>query len=426
MARTSITKEMADRAAKLYAEHGSFTKAAKAAGISRTSLMRHFQAHKLGFKIDVGNSGGSEAEAETPPPVEIPISNTERMKYEDRIRALQKQLKDTTKTEVTAEMIGAYYFDLKERPLEEPDWLIHDGAVSGSIPGVPVVNWSDWHYGEYVDPAQVEGANSFDIPIFDRRFNTLVDRTIDLCFNHMVGGENYPGIVVNLGGDMLSGNIHEELHQTNQTETIPAVLDLSGKIAWGLKQLADKFGRVRVVGVPGNHGRNTKKPQAKNACYTSFDWMICKMLESQFKDDDRFHFFIPNGFDAYYRVYGHRILLTHGDRTGAKGGDGFIGVIGPVMRGAGKVRLSYSARGREIDTILMGHWHNYLPLPGVRVNNCLKGYDEWALSMRFTPTPPSQDLFFIHPKRDITCSWPVQLEGPQNLIENVSWTSWKE
>jgi hypothetical protein len=294
-----------------------------------------------------------------------------------------------------------------------------------SVAGVPVTNWSDWHYAEVVDPLQVENANAFNIEIFDRRFNTLVERTMDLCENHMTG-KGYPGIVVNLGGDMLSGNIHDMQNGTNEVEVIPAVLDLAGKIVWGVRKYADKFGNVLVVGVPGNHGRNTKMPQAKNACFTSFDWMIYKIVQKAFENDDRVKFIIPNGFDAYYRVFGHRILLTHGDRTGAKGGDGFIGVIGPIMRGAHKLRLSYAARGREIDTILEGHWHNSLPLPGLRINNCLKGYDEWAMSMRFTPTPPSQDLFFIHSSRGVTCSWPVQLEKASHGADNAAWTSWQD
>ena len=151
--------------------------------------------------------------------------------------------------------------------------------------------------------------------------------------------------------------------------------------------------------------------------------MLYTILESWFKDDDRFIFMIPDGFDAYYKVYGHRILLTHGDRLGVKGGYGFIGALGPIMRGAKKLRLAYAARGREIDTILMGHWHNEFAIPGLRVNNCLKGYDEFAQGLRFEPRPPSQDLFFIHHKRGITCSWPIQLEGPQHSADKTTWIS---
>lgn len=423
MAKQLTTLEELAEAVALVARYGNISAASKASGIPWTTLKRRYdQARNPAFMDKVAQQAA--ALSTSLPPSPEPLSNTEKLRFEDRIRSLEKKLKEQNAETLTAEKIGEFYFNLKDRPLVEPSWVIDPGHVGG-IPGVPVTNWSDWHFSEVVLPEQVEGANAFNLEIFDRRFATLVNRTIDLCENHMTG-KGYPGIVVNLGGDMLSGNIHEELAQTNEMEVIPATLALAGKIAWGLRQYADKFGRVFVVGVPGNHGRNTKKPQAKNACHTSFDWMIYKILESQFQDDDRFQFFIPNGFDAYYRVYGHRILLTHGDRTGARGGDGFIGAIGPIMRGTHKLRLSYAARGREIDTVLMGHWHNEIPMPGLRVNNCLKGYDEWAMSMRFTPTPPSQDLFFVHPKRGVTCSWPVQLESPAHGADENSWASWRK
>jgi hypothetical protein len=390
---------------KAIAEHGSVYAAARAMGVDKSTIKQARDAVMRRFV----QSGKTPEPVPAPeaPQFEPKLDNKEKLRLEDQIRSLQKQLKERDKSDLSADKISAYYFNLKDKPIEEPDWLITPNHGKSGV-----------------------GANEFNIPIFERRFQALVENTIDLCFNHMTGalaidGAKYPGIVVNLFGDLLSGNIHEELAQTNEMETIPAVLHLTGRIAWGLRQYADRFGRVFVPSVPGNHGRNTKKPQAKNACFTSFDWMIGKMLQAHFADDDRIQFLCPDGFDVYYRVLHHRILGTHGDRTGAKGGDGFIGVIGPIMRGAHKVRLSYAARGREIDTIIQGHWHNEIALPGLRVNNCIKGYDEWAMSMRFTPTPPSQDLFFIHHKRDVTASWPVQLESSSHGAEGNGWVSVK-
>lgn len=427
MAKNQVSDVEKTRALALVQEHGSIKGAARASGMTYSTLHKHYHAALA--------AAGKPADAPSADDT-APLPNKERLVLQDRIRGLEKRLREADANTLSAEKISAYYFNLREQPAQEPDWLIKSGKGKVSAAGVPVTNWSDWHYAETVEPSQVEGANTFNIEVFDKRFATLVERTIDLCDNHMTG-KNYPGIVVNLGGDMISGNIHEELQQTNEMESIPAVLDLAGKMAWGLRKFADHFGRVFVPCTFGNHGRNTKKPQAKNAAYTSFDWMACKMLDAHFHPsnpdgsrgagwDDRVQFYIPDGFDTYYRVYGHRILLTHGDRIGSKGGDGFIGCIGPIVRGTHKLRLSYSGRGREIDTVMMGHWHNEFPLPGLRVNNCLKGYDEWAMSMRFTPTPPSQDLFFIHQERGVTCSWPVQLEGPQHVTDHTTWTSWRD
>ena len=92
----------------------------------------------------------------------------------------------------------------------------------------------------------------------------------------------YPGIVAALGGDMISGNIHEELQTTNEINTMPTVLDLFGKLAPALKRLADVFGRVFVPCVSGNHGRDTKKIWAKDRNHTSFDWLLYCLLAKHF------------------------------------------------------------------------------------------------------------------------------------------------
>ena len=84
--------------------------------------------------------------------------------------------------------------------------------------------WSDWHWGEVVDPKQIHNANMYNIQIAQDRAKRLVDRTILLC-KHYVNSD-YPGIVVLMAGDMLSGDIHEELTMTNELTTMQALLDL--------------------------------------------------------------------------------------------------------------------------------------------------------------------------------------------------------
>jgi hypothetical protein len=127
--------------------------------------------------------------------------------------------------------------------------------------------------------------------------------------------------------------------------------------------------------------------------------------------------------DAHFVCYGHRYMLTHGDSLGVKGGDGIIGALGPIMRGAIKTRASEGNMGREYDHILMGHWHQLLWLPGCIVNSSLKGFDEYArLFLRARPEPPQQALWFSHPKRGPTFRVAVQVEdGP---VLDDEWLTW--
>lgn len=359
---------------------------------------------------------------------ETPIID-EKAKLKIALSAAQKDIKALAQERDTAETIRRTIFDLASRTPDPPAWLVKEGGLGRR--GTPMTMWSDWHYGERVNPEEVGGVNAFNAEIAKARIKTLVETTIDLCFNHMGKADTkYPGIVVCLGGDMISGDIHEELMATNDRTPQQCINELTDLLAWALEKMADAFGRVFVPCVVGNHGRNTHKPRAKGRVYTSHEWIIYCNLERYFRNDKRIQFMIPDQSDANFKVYDHRFLLTHGDSLGTKGGDGIIGSIGPIMRGRIKTFNAEAQLGRDFDTLVIGHWHQYLTLPGLIVNNCLKGYDEYArLFLRAPYSRPSQALWFVHPKHGLTTHWQVFLEPKRDLSpagEPAQWITWRE
>jgi hypothetical protein len=326
----------------------------------------------------------------------------------------------------TAEAIRKEIWALASHSPEPPEW-ISGKTVRHGTRGGPITIWSDFHYGEVIDYNAVGGVNRFNADIAKKRFHRLVETEIDLCFNHMGRpGVPYPGIVICLGGDMIGGNIHEELTWTNDRTPHQSVNDLTDLLAGGIERMASKFGKVYVPCVVGNHGRSTKKLPHKLRVYTSYDWSIYSNLDRHFRKDKHVQFYIPAEADARFHLYGHRYLLTHGDSLGVKGGDGIIGSIGPIMRGTLKLGRQEHQIGREFDTVIMGHWHQYLPLPNVIVNNALKGYDEFAhTGLRAVYSRPSQALWFTHPEHGITAHWQVYLEGRKKFeAGDKEWIKW--
>ena len=288
-----------------------------------------------------------------------------------------------------------------------PAWSIKPPADTGS-PGIPTLFLSDLHWGERVDPAQIGGVNEYDLKIARRRLHYCVETAISLC-RILDPQMRYPGIVVPLGGDLISGNIHEELTATNELNSMPAVLDVFGELCTVIKILADVFGSVRLPCVSGNHGRDTRKTWGKDRHHTSFDWLICQFLARHFAGDKRITFEIPDGPDAAYSVYSTRYLLTHGDRLG-HGGDGLIGFLGPVLRGDNKRRARNSQIAQPYDVMICGHWHQYAHLTKLIVNGSLKGYDEYAYTEAFSFEKPQQALWVTHPTKGITWRMPVFCE----------------
>lgn len=374
-------------------KHGSINDAAAAEVGCKKSALR--------TSIETAKAKGLTADTRVRDPLAEAKNENKRLKAE--IASIHKH-------NDTAEAIRTRVLQLRDIAPESPEWMLSDASIEG--PGTPVTIWSDWHFGETVRKSEVGGLNEFNSEIAEERAKHLVERTLGLINHHMPAG--VPGVVVCLGGDMMTGEIHQELADTNDKYVLETVRQLKSVLVEALTKMADNCGQVFVPCVVGNHGRNTLKPRMKGRVFTNYEWNIYTDIQDRLRDDPRIVFEIPDETDCAFAVNGHRFLLTHGDTLGVKGGDGIIGAIGPIMRGAFKVGRSEGQVGRDYDTLMMGHWHQTLWLPGVIVNNCLKGYDEFArLALRAPAGPASQTMFFVHPKYGINTMMDVYVQDPR-------------
>lgn len=382
-----MKRELAQQAVDALAKHRTPTEAAKALGIPRKTLSDRVAAgERMG--LHVGQHPDAELQAQ--------------------VKYLEAELKSAKRDELTQNRIRSEIVKLaggvdKLRPLP---W-IERARDSASSPGVPTLFLSDFHWGEVVASNQIGGVNEFNVKIAHQRLADTIDTSVHLL-KILDPKMRYPGVVLMLGGDMVSGNIHDELQATNELNTMPTVLDLYGRLVSAITYLADTFGRVFVPCVGGNHGRDTHKIWSKDRNHTSFDWLLYCFLAKHFENDKRVVFFIPDGPDAYFRVFDHRYLLTHGDQF--RGGDGMIGALGPIIRGDHKKRSRNAQIDMEYDTMCIGHWHQYIHHSRVIVNGSLKGYDEYAFAGNFGFEPPQQALWVTHPKYGITYRMPVRVD----------------
>jgi hypothetical protein len=383
---------------------GNITHASTALGISRATLQGRLRA---AARMGLAAAGG-RVDADDPQALRAELK---------RVKAENATLREKTLDE---QAIRDQVFKLAGAGarIAPAPWTV-EHRPSASSPGVPTLFMSDWHWDEVVNPSQINGVNSFNRKIAHARAKALVEAAIHLL-KILSPSMDYPGIVAPLGGDMISGNIHDELATTNEFNTMPTILDIVGVLKWVIATLADAFGRVFVPCVTGNHGRNTHKIWNKDRHATSFDWLIYVLLAEHFKDDKRVTFQIPDGPDAYYRIYGHRYLLTHGDQF--RGGDGMIGALGPLMRGTHKKSSRNAQIDMNFDTMICGHWHQYIHLTKLIVNGSLKGYDEYAYNNNFGFEEPQQALWITHPKHRITFRMPVKVDRAR-VEPKTAWAS---
>ena len=330
------------------------------------------------------------------------------LQLKSQIKRLQSDLRDAQQERLDHAMIKHKIIGLTREVNEvtPPIWL-KSRETSHSKPGVPTLLVSDLHWGEVVDGRQINGVNQYNLDIAHARIRHLAERAVRLC--EIISPKmEYPGLVLPLGGDMFSGNIHDELTATNELNSMPCVLDLYGTLVWMIKFFLEYFPAVFIPCVTGNHGRDTRKIWAKDRHHTSFDWLLYCLLAKYFEQDKRVTFLIPDGPDAYYQVYSHTYILSHGDQF--RGGDGVIGILGPIVRGDHKKRSRNMQIHMGYDTMLCGHFHQYVQLQRLIVNGSLKGYDEYAYANNFPYEPAQQALWLTHPTYRITYRMPVQVQ----------------
>jgi len=290
--------------------------------------------------------------------------------------------------------------------LQPPVWLTQPRSTK-THRGTLALLLSDMHFDEVVEPDEMDGLNAYSRRIAELRLERWTRNSIKLARHHLTG-VTYDGALLMLGGDSFTGDIHEELTETNDDTILGSLLHWSELLAAAVTVMAGEFGKLHVVVVVGNHGRMSRKPRSKLKAKTNFDWLLGKMLERHFATDRRVTFQIPTSPDAWFEVYGHGQLLTHGDQV--KGGAGIGGIWPPLMRLRARKTQRHMAIGKPFETLWCGHWHQLVQTPGLIINGSTKGYDEYARDGNFSYEVPQQALAVITPEHGITWQAPVLVQ----------------
>jgi hypothetical protein len=269
--------------------------------------------------------------------------------------------------------------------------------------------YSDLHATEVVSLEGTRGLNEYN-------WDVMLDRMAGIQRGVLSHREHYrfPISVLDVWmlGDMLSGDIHEELAITNDRPTAEGIVDLAyAHVPW-LLRFAEEFPLVRVRAVAGNHPRFAQKPSAKQY-HNNADWLFYKMLEALLKGHPQFEFDIPRSSMNVVKVADRwRVLLMHGDgiRTTMPGVP-----WGGVHRRVTTLEAQFSQARQPLDYVAFGHWHTRNSLDGIQaetiMNGSVKGVDEYSLQKFGSGRAASQTLLTIHPEHGITGNYPIHLQG---------------
>jgi hypothetical protein len=286
-----------------------------------------------------------------------------------------------------------------------PDWTVPTSLKGKLHHCIPTLMLSDWHFDEVVNREEMNGVNEYNRTIAVKRLRHVTTGTITML-RARFADMRFDGFNLIFGGDMLSGQIHDELIQTNEDTIISSVDFWVDHLVAVVEALLEEFGRVHVTAITGNHGRNTRKPRHKLRVKDNFDWLLSRIIARYFSKDSRVTFHIPESPDTIIKLYQTNYLLMHGDQF--RGGAGISAMLAPLMLGKARRALQGMALGTPHDWLVMGHRHTWWCGLGVIVNGSGKGYDEFAKDEGFTPERPQQGLWVTTPEnRGPTFAMPI-------------------
>ena len=318
----------------------------------------------------------------------------------------QTSLKDNIKKEVIIQTIQEYTKAFPSVPLRYTQNAKNNSTKKQST--IMITPLSDTHVGEHVIKEQVRGLNEYNFDIFNKRMYGWANQILKHA-TYKRSTFDVDKLIMPMLGDMISGDIHEELARSNLANCMEQMIRGASIIAQALMFLAPHFSEIEVPCVVGNHGRMTRKPPMKDK-YMDWDYMLYQWIAAFCNNQSNIKFNISQSFITTFKVYNKNILITHGDCISGAGSSGSIS--GAVSRLRGVLQYKKALQRdiedamdadltEEFDSIMMGHFHR-IDMTDIGTGHSficgtMKGHDEFALQRLQAATKPMQLVTYWHP-----------------------------
>jgi len=194
----------------------------------------------------------------------------------------------------------------------------------GLVSETSVLHLGDLHIDELVDVRDTGGLAEYNLEIATRRAQSLVEKMADIKTNRLLGYALDDLVVLSLG-DIVSTNIHGIMENTGACP-VDALFHAAYLYAQMLLDCARTYRSVRVVCVPGNHGRVTEEVRHKQP-YNNWDYVLCQFVAVMMKNQPNISFEIPRSLWVVEQIEGWNWLVAHGSFAKSWQGVPFYGII---------------------------------------------------------------------------------------------------
>lgn len=339
-------------------------------------------------------------------------SPSQRIDQESWARRAERELRSTVESQADElkelRKLVQFYDSARTEPLAIPEWQAKPSRASHA--GTIIAQTTDWHLDEVVKPDEIFYLNAFNREIAMQRIQRWVEKVITLPREYM-RGLKIEGLIIPATGDLFTGDIHEELKESNESTLLASVLHWQEPVIGMLEMLAKEYKNVAVHAVVGNHGRLSDKPIFKGRVFDNVEWLFWSVVRDRLADrGSKVTIDVSPSMDLNVPIYGRNHLLTHGDQF--KGGSGISGAFAPLALGSHRKGKRQDIAGMPMETMVIGHQHQLINIPGVIMGGCLKGYDEYAFGLNLPPDADgaAQAMWVSSPERAQVMWMPIYVQ----------------
>jgi hypothetical protein len=322
-------------------------------------------------------------------------------------RSLRVQVEELTGEGKELRKMLGFYEQARKGPINPPAWEVKPRSTKGHA-GLVVAQLTDCHFDEVVRPEEIFYLNAYNREIALLRFRTWAEKVVTIPRDYFAG-VRIEGLVIPATGDILSGDIHAELKESNEDKLLSSVLFWMEQIIAALEMLEKEYTNVSVHAVVGNHGRTTIKPVFKGRAHSNVEWLLWSVVRDRLVDrKSKVRVEVSDSMDLNVPIYGRNHLLTHGDQF--QGGTGISGAYAPLSLGTHRKGQRQMVAQMPMDLMVLGHMHQYLDLPGVIMGGSMVGYSEYPFGLNLRPESAKQALWLTTPERGKIMAMPVELQ----------------
>jgi hypothetical protein len=284
------------------------------------------------------------------------------------------------------------------KPVKRPSTKVAKGKRHAAT---MVVLLSDVHCEERVDPATVNGLNDYSLDVCHARLDELQERFFRLL-EHERQLADIDRVVVWLGGDFISGHIHDDTAELAQLAPLAAKRWIGERLRGFIDTVSDNAQSVIVATNSGNHGRSTDKLRIGTEMEHSFEQDLYLVMQAEERRDN-VQWQVGTGYLNYVNVDGFRIRFHHGHAVRYQGG------IGGIHVPLNKSIAAWDATERA-DLTCLGHWHQFSWGRAGRYvsNGSVIGHSAYAVRIKASFEPPCQAAIVIdHGRNEVTKAMPL-------------------